>query len=157
MNSKGGFVQPVIYLASDHGGFEVKKKVKNLLSEMDFEVKDLGPHRHQDGDDYPDFILPLADMVAKTGQRGIISCRNGQGAAIAANKVKGIRAAVCWNEECARTSRTDDDTNILSLPADYLTDDEIERIVKNWLETEFSDDARHLRRIAKIKDYEREN
>lgn len=147
----------MIYLASDHGGFSAKEKVKRLLTNEMIAVKDLGPHIFQAGDDYPDYIIPLAALVAKAKSRGIIACRNGQGAAIAANKVPGIRAAVCWNEECARTSRNDDDSNILSLPADYLTDLEMEKIIRAWLTTPFSNDARHIRRLDKITDYEKED
>lgn len=145
----------MIYLASDHGGYEVKAKVKQLLDTFDVPYRDLGPVRHKADDDYPDYILPLAEMVVAHEARGIIACRNGQGAAIAANKVPGIRAAVCWNSECAKSSRTDDDANVLSLPADYLTDTTLKQIVRAWLETPFSSDARHLRRIAKITSYER--
>lgn len=144
----------MIYLAADHGGYAVKEKVQSLLRQWQVEAKDLGPHRLQPDDDYPDYIIPLAEAVAAQNGRGIISCRNGQGAAIVANKVEGIRAAVCWNEACARTSRNDDDSNILSLPADYLNDQELARIVRTWIETPFSADARHIRRLTKIKRYE---
>ena len=144
----------MIYLASDHGGYHAKAIVKKMLERESIEHKDLGPHTLQTDDDYPDYILPLALRVAKEDAKGIISCRNGQGAAIIANKVPGIRAAVCSNEACAKSSRNDDNANILSLPADYLTEAEIETIVKDWLETPFSHDARHLRRIHKIRDFE---
>jgi ribose 5-phosphate isomerase B len=144
----------MIYLASDHGGFAAKEKVKALLQKQNIEAKDLGPFRLEADDDYPDYIFPLAELVAEKGELGIISCRNGQGAAIAANKVKGVRAAVCWNPECARTSRTDDNANVLSLPADHLSDLNLEAVVSAWLETPFSQDARHIRRLEKVKKYE---
>lgn len=144
----------MIYLASDHGGFQAKAIVKTMLDGQSTAYKDLGPPTLRPDDDYPDYILPLAETVAKENAKGIISCRNGQGAAIAANKVPGIRAVVCSNEACARSSRNDDDANILSLPADYLSAAEIETIVKDWLATPFSQDARHLRRIHKVHDYE---
>ncbi len=143
-------------MASDHGGFGVKEQVKRILEDKKLAYKDLGPFSRRPTDDYPDFVLPLAEIVADQKGRGIISCRNGEGAAIAANKVIGIRAAVCWNQESARTARTDDDTNVLSLPADYLTPADIELIVEAWLNTPFSQDARHLRRIEKISRYEKE-
>lgn len=146
----------MIYLASDHGGFLVKEQVKKLLAEEGIAYKDMGPLTQQSEDDYPDYILPLAEKVAKEGATGIISCRNGQGVAIAANKIPGARATVAWNEQVARTARNDDDANILSLPADYLSNLEIDRIVTMWLATPFSFDARHVRRINKIKDYEQE-
>ena len=146
----------MIYLASDHGGFSIKEKVKQILDRQKLDFKDLGPHVLSVGDDYPDYVIPLALTVAKNKARGIIACRNGQGAAIAANKVRGIRAAVCWNKDCAASARNDDDSNILSLPADYLTDIELDRILSAWLSTPFSHDARHIRRIHKVADYETE-
>lgn len=145
----------MIYLASDHGGYDVKEKVKALLDHHGVAWQDLGPYRRQADDDYPDYILPLAELVAEQNGRGIIACRNGQGAAIAANKVGGIRAAVCWNAACAKTSRADDDANILSLPADYLSDEAMKQVVTAWLETPFSADARHIRRLQKVVQYEK--
>ncbi len=147
----------MIYVASDHGGFAIKEKVKQLLKQLRLEAKDLGPFSRRADDDYPDYIIPLAEMVAKKAALGIIACRNGQGVAIAANKVPGIRAAVCWNSECARTSRSDDNANVLSLPADFLSDLETDQIVRAWLETPFSQDARHLRRLAKVAAYEKDS
>ncbi len=144
----------MLYLASDHGGFSVKEKVKELLNREGVAFKDFGPQANHPDDDYPDFVLPMAEMVAHTDSKGIISCRNGQGAAIAANKVPKIRAAVCWDEECARTSRTDDNANVLSLPADFLTDDQVESIVLAWLNTPYSYDSRHNRRLDKVHQYE---
>lgn len=146
----------MIYLASDHGGFAVKEKVKALLDRESIAYKDLGPQRLVPDDDYPDYILPLAEKVVHEQAMGIIACRNGQGVAVAANKVKGARAVVCWNEGCAQSSRNDDNANILSLPADYLSDVEIKTIVDSWLATPFSYEARHVRRLAKVADYENE-
>lgn len=146
----------MIYLAADHGGFALKEKIKQILADRQMQIKDIGAQRHQTEDDYPDYVIPLAEQVARHQAEGIISCRSGQGAAIAANKVPGIRAVVCWNEACARSSRTDDHANVLSLPADYLTFEEAERIVTAWLATPYSNDARHLRRLQAISDYERD-
>lgn len=148
-------MKSTVYLASDHGGYSVKERVKELLDKYGVSYKDLGPFKLDTQDDYPKYIFPLAETVAQSNGRGIIACRNGQGAAIAANKVAGVRAAVCWNYQCAISSRMDDDSNILSLPADYLTDLQLEQTVKAWLETSFTSDARHIRRINEIKDYER--
>jgi ribose 5-phosphate isomerase B len=145
-----------MYLASDHGGYALKEKVKEYLSEQDISFKDLGPKQLEPDDDYPDYIMPLAEKVAQEDSRGIISCRNGQGAAIAANKVPGIRAVVCWNTESVQSARNDDNANILSLPADYLDDRALKSMLDAWLATPFSHDARHLRRINKITDYEQE-
>lgn len=144
----------MIYLASDHGGFEVKERVKTYLKQNHIQFKDVGPTNLNPDDDYPDYVIPAAEAVAATDSTAILACRSGQGAAIVANKVPGVRAVVCQDEECVRSSRNDDDANILSLPADYLTDLGLVKIVKAWLETPFSADARHLRRINKIKSYE---
>src|SRR5690242_5538576 len=130
----------MVYLASDHGGFLTKERVKAFLIRQGIQTKDLGPFSFQDDDDYPDYVLPLAELVVSQKAKGIIACRNGQGAAIAANKVSGIRAAVCWNQACAASARTDDNTNILSLPADYLDTQQTEQVVMAWLSTPFSHD-----------------
>ncbi|MFC1633025.1 RpiB/LacA/LacB family sugar-phosphate isomerase [Patescibacteria group bacterium] len=144
-----------IYLASDHGGFEYKNKLAEVLAEQNYQVENLGPDALDPKDDYPDFAFPLAEKVATdNGSLGIMFCRGGQGMAIAANKVKGIRAAVCWNKKSAADSKKDNDTNILSLSADDLTWEEITAIVTTWLETPFSREERHVRRIQKITDYE---
>lgn len=147
----------MVYLAADHGGYAVKEKVKQWLHDQHIEFQDLGPFKLNKDDDYPDYIIPLAELVGLNNGLGIISCRNGQGAAIAANKVGGIRAAVCWNPECARSSRTDDNANILSLPADFISDLNLESILEAWLETPFSSDARHIRRLQKIQRYEEQS
>lgn len=144
----------MIYLASDHGGFQIKQKIKNILTNRGVKSKDLGPFTLKTDDDYPDYILPMAELVTKENAEGIIACRNGQGAAIAANKVKGARAVVCWNGNCVESARNDDNANILSIPADYITDLELETLIDRWLETPFSNDARHIRRIGKVTDYE---
>ena len=146
----------MVYLASDHGGYSLKEKLKQWLEARKIPHKDFGPFSLNPEDDYPDFILPMAAAVAKDNVKGIVTCRNGQGAAIAANKTPGIRAAVCMNDHCARSSRNDDDANVLSLPADYLSLDQAETIISNWLFTPFSHDARHVRRLAKLADYERD-
>ncbi len=146
----------MIYLASDHGGYALKEKLKEWLKGRKIPHKDFGPASLDPEDDYPDYVLPLAAAVAKDNVKGIVICRNGQGAAIAANKTPGIRAAVCLDTHCATSSRNDDDANILSLPGDYLTLAQAENIVSNWLFTPFSHHARHVRRLAKLADFEQE-
>ena len=144
-----------VYLATDHGGYELKEILKKWLKEEDFEVEDIGAHSFDPNDDYPDFIIPLARKVAQEPDSlGIISGRSGNGEAIAANKIKGIRAAVCINEEMARKAKEHNNANILSLGADYMSVDEAKNVVKAFLETPFSNDVRHVRRIEKIKKIE---
>lgn len=144
----------MIYIASDHGGFELKEQLKPNLKEMGYEVFDFGANVLEKSDDYPDYALPVAEKVASDGSFGILLCRGGQGMAILANKVKGIRAAVCWDVNGARKAREKNNANILSLPSDTLSIEQAQEIVRVFLETPFSEAKRHQRRIAKISDYE---
>ena len=144
-----------VYLATDHGGYELKEILRAWLKENGYEVEDMGAHSLDPNDDYPDFIIPLARKVAQEpNSLGIISGRSGNGEAMAANKIKGIRAAVCINEEMARKAKEHNNANILSLGADYMSVDEAKNVVKAFLETSFSEDERHVRRINKIKQLE---
>jgi ribose 5-phosphate isomerase B len=148
-----------IYIASDHGGYQLKEQLKSYLSEKGYEVEDIGNTNYDPDDDYPDFIIPLAEKVTKElgeGNEvlGIILGRSGNGEAIAANKVKGIRAAVCLNEEMARKAREDNDANILSLGADYINEDQAKAIVDIFINTQFSNKERYARRAEKIINYE---
>lgn len=144
-----------VYLATDHGGYELKEILKEWLKKDGFEAEDMGANSLDPEDDYPDFIVPLARKVAQESDSlGIISGRSGNGEAMAANKIKGVRAAVCLNEEMARKSKQHNNANILSLGADYMSVDEAKNIVKVFLETPFSNEERHIRRINKIKKVE---
>lgn len=144
-----------IYIGSDHGGFQLKEGLKGYLKELGYEIEDMGAHNLDPEDDYPDFVFPVAEKVAQNpGAFGIVIGRSGNGEAIAANKIKGIRAALCWNEEVAKKAREHNDVNILSLGADYITTDNAKKIAKVFLETPFSGEERHKRRIEKIKNYE---
>ncbi|OGZ61223.1 MAG: hypothetical protein A2919_01545, partial [Candidatus Spechtbacteria bacterium RIFCSPLOWO2_01_FULL_43_12] len=157
-----------IFLGSDHAGYELKEKIKIWLEEWGYEHEDMGPFAFDAKDDYPDFIKPVAEAVADDPEnnRGIILGFNGQGEAVAANRYKGVRAAVYYGEptdisESGREredkpknmlilSREDDDTNILSLAAGFIADDTAEEAIKLWLETPFTGEERHKRRINKI-------
>jgi ribose 5-phosphate isomerase B len=144
-----------IYIASDHGGYELKKELVNYLQEKGYTIEDMGNKKEDSQDDYPDFILPLAEKVAKEmGATGIILGRSGNGEAIAANKVKGIRAAVCLNVKMAKMAREHNDANILSLGADYVDLKTAKTIVDTFLETFFSKEEKHKRRVNKITSYE---
>lgn len=143
-----------IYIGSDHGGYQLKEELKGYLKELGYEVEDMGAHTLDPNDDYPDFVFPAAEAVAKNpGSVGIVIGRSGNGEVMAANKVKGIRAALCWNEEVARLARKDNDANVLSLGADFVSVGEAKKIVKTFLETPFSEEERHKRRIEKINNY----
>lgn len=144
----------MIYLGTDHAGFELKEKLKIFLAGLGYQIEDLGNIKYDKRDDYPDFILPVAKKVAENPEqnRGIILGGSGQGEAIVANRIKGIRTAVVYNynEDIVRLSREHNDANILSLAARFLSEEEAKKIVKLWLETEFSGEERHKRRILKI-------
>lgn len=142
-----------IYFASDHAGFELKEKLEEFIQHLGYEVEDLGPFTFNADDDYPDFIIPSAKKVAKDkNSRGIILGGSGQGEAIAANRISGIRAVVLYNynEDIVKLSREHNDANVLSLGARFITEEEAKKAVKLWLETEFSGEERHKRRINKI-------
>ncbi len=144
-----------VYLASDHGGFEYKEKLKKYLNGEGYEIEDMGAEELDPSDDYPDFVFPLALRVSKEpGSLGIILGRSGNGEAIAANKVKGVRAAHCTEAKMAQMAREHNNANVLSLGADYIDVSAAKSIVKVFLETPFSSDTRHARRINKIVSYE---
>jgi ribose 5-phosphate isomerase B len=148
-----------IYLAADHGGYDLKEKLKIFLAELGNETVDVGVHNPNPGDDYPDFIIPAAEEISiQCSQNndclGIVLGRSGNGEAIAANKVKGIRAAVCLNVQMAKKARDHNNANVLAIGADYVSDDEAKEIVKTFVETPFSEAERHVRRLQKITDYE---
>jgi len=139
-----------IAIASDHEGFEYKEKIKKALTEKGYEVEDFGTDSTEPCD-YPDFIRPAAEAVsAGRCHRGIVLGGSGNGEAIAANKVTGIRCALCWNEKTARLSREHNDANMLSMGAWIVTEEEALEIVNLWMTTDFQN-GRHRRRINKIE------
>lgn len=139
----------IIAIGSDHGGYGLKEKIKNHLS--NHEIKDVGTSGSE-ACDYPDFAKKVAAIVAsKKAERGILICRNGIGMCIAANRFKGIRAAVCYDESTAVSSRKHDNTNVLCLGADYTDRDKSIKIIDAWLNAGFDSQERRLRRIKKIE------
>ena len=141
----------MICLAADHGGFELKEKVKKILESTGFEVKDFGAQGSNPGDDYPDFVIPaMREMQQGSNPRGIIFCRNGVGVSMLANKFKGVRAGLCFNKKHVVSARTDDDINVLALPVDYISDEEAFEIVEAFLKTNFGGAERHTRRLKKV-------
>lgn len=149
----------IVYLGSDHGGFKLKEELKVWLAENKVALEDLGAYRENPDDDYPDFVVPVAEKVVEEQGReeeclGIILGRSGNGEAIAANKVKGARAAICVTVEAARKAREHNGANILSIGADYVDETTAKKMVKVFLETPFSGEERHKRRIEKIEKYE---
>lgn len=145
-----------IHIGTDHAGFEMKEELKKFLEMKDFEVVDHGAYDFDEGDDYPDFILPAVLAVSEDEHSlGIILGGSGQGEAIVANRIPGIRAVVYYGESGSEESiinlsRQHNDSNVLSLGARFLSIDEAKDVVENWLETSFSGEERHVRRINKI-------
>jgi ribose 5-phosphate isomerase B len=145
-----------IALGSDHAGFEEKEKIKKTLDEIGVEYEDLGTDS-LDSVDYPDFGAKVGRAVAGGRfDQGIIVCGSGIGINIAANKIRGVRAAQAWNEETARLARQHNDANILSIGARVIPEAEIPKIVRAWFDAEF-EGGRHAGRIEKIAELEKEN
>lgn len=144
-----------VYIASDHGGYELKEELKKYLGDLGFVIEDMGAYKLDPADDYTDFVFPVSERVAQNPDSfGIVIGRSGAGEVIAANKIKGIRASFCQNEEMARLAREKNNANVLSLGADFIDIETAKRIVKTFLETPFSGEERHKRRIGKILEYE---
>jgi ribose 5-phosphate isomerase B len=142
-----------IAIGSDHRGYEVKKRIIPVLRQLQHEVIDAGTHGRESVD-YPDFAFQVAVAVSEgRADRGILICGTGIGMCIAANKVKGIRAAPCHDSITAEMSRRHNDANVLCLSADLLGEELIDRMVRIWLETEF-ESGRHARRVEKITRFE---
>jgi len=144
-----------IAIGSDHRGFEAKRRVVAFLRQLGHEVTDVGAEGPQSVD-YPDYAFQVANRVSKSEvERGILICGTSIGMCIAANKVKGVRAAPCHDSITAEMSRRHNDANVLCLSADLLGGDLIDRMVRIWLETDF-EGGRHARRVEKISKIEKE-
>ena len=138
-----------ISIGTDHAGFRYKEKVKELLTSLGHEVKDFGTFSEEPVD-YPVFIRPAAEAVARGEcERGIVFGGSGNGEAMVANKVHGVRCALCWNEESARLSRQHNDANVLSIGQRMIAEELALNIVRIWLETAFAG-GRHERRVAML-------
>ncbi len=147
-----------IFIGSDHRGFELKTKLFAYLSKHEYDVEDVGDKQLDPEDDYPQFAQEAAIKVLGSEDddtRAILICGGGQGMAIAANRFKGIRAVVVSNAHEAKTARIDNDSNVLSLPADELEENEeaVYGIVETWLTTKFSGSTRHVRRLKEIDEF----
>lgn len=155
-------MHPTIYIGTDHGGFAQKEVIKQQLQNAGYVIKDCGASSFTPDDDYPPFAFAVAknvvaDLAVGTPAFGILLCRSGIGMAMAANKVTGVRAGTIRSVEEAQHARIHDNVNVISLPADTLSDDEIWVILKSFLNTQFSTDERHVRRIKQITAYEEAN
>lgn len=144
----------MIFLGSDHRGYLVKEEIKLFLNLKNIQYIDLGADSNKSSVDYPDYALKVCRHITDSTDRGILICQTGVGMCMAANKVKGIKAAVVWNLELAKKSRQDNNTNVLCLPAKYVASKNLAQIVNTWLETKFSGEGRQVKRLQKIKKFE---
>lgn len=145
----------MIYLASDHRGYNLKEKIKSWLAEWNYEYEDMGAFEYDQDDDYPDFISKAAEKVSADpdNSKGIILGGSGQGEAMVANRNPKVRAAVYYGgpEEIIKLSREHNDANILSLGASFVDEETAKIAIKLWLEISFSGEERHKRRLEKFK------
>lgn len=148
-----------IFLGADHGGFQMKESMKKWLIEEGHEVEDCGNTTLDPDDDYPKYAIEVAQKVAASDGRayGILFCRSGGGMVIAANKIDGIRAVDVFDLMSAVHARTNNNANIMSIGADWMSPVEARLVIKNFIETEFKGEVRHERRIEEITQEEKQN
>lgn len=142
-----------IYIGGDHAGFELKEKLKSYLNDLGHDVEDKGAFSFVSDDDYPDFVMPVAESVSSDKESlGIVLGGSGQGEAMVANRVNGVRAIEYYggNLDIVRLGREHNNANIISLGARFITEEEAINAVKIFLETPFSNEERHVRRINKF-------
>lgn len=147
----------MLYIASDHGGFQLKKYLVHFLeNQLKIKAEDLGPLSFNKEDDFPEFAIPLAKKVAKDSKAlGVLICRTGHGMCIVANKIKGIRAIMGYSIEAAEKGRLEENANILCLAGGVLTDEHAGAITRHFLETQFDAEERRIRRLKQIEEVEK--
>ncbi len=148
-----------IFIGADHRGLELKEKLKQFLSNKGYTVFDKGNDHYDETDDYPDFAGLVAQEVAEDpdNRRGILICGSGVGIDVVANKFSRVRSALASNSDQAFSSRNDVDANVLCMAADFLDEEEAKKILSVWLQTSFSKEERHKRRLRKIGEIEASN
>lgn len=145
-----------VYLGSDHAGFELKTSLVQWLTQAGHEPVDCGPSSYVPDDDYPVYVMRAASAtIGDPGSLGIVIGGSGNGEQMASNKIRGVRAALVWSEETARLARLHNNANVLSLGAREYSIDEAVGFAKVFVETAFSGEPRHVRRLTMIADYER--
>lgn len=146
----------LIYIGADHRGFNLKESLKKNLKDEGNEVVDVGNDHYDENDDYPDFGILVGQAISKgpSNSRGILICGSGVGMDIVANKFNNVRSALVSGPDQAYLSRNDDNTNVLSLAADFLTEDDAQKILSTWLQTPFSGKENNERRLEKIRQLE---
>lgn len=144
-----------IYLGTDHAGFDFKEKIKEYLTQKNYDVVDCGVYEFDKNDDYPDFIGKVGENVsADINSRGIVLGKSGAGECIVANKYRGVRAFLAVNDKNVKLAREHNDANVLSVGSEIVNLEEAKILINLFLETPFSQDERHVRRINKIKEIE---
>lgn len=147
----------MIYIASDHGGYNLKNEIIKYLQQQNLECEDLGPYELDPIDDYVEYTLKLVERTRyDENSKGILLCRNGVGVSMLANKFKGVSAALCFDPKHAQSSRNDDNSNVLALPSDYLNPQKALELVRVWLDTPFSNAERHVKRTNEVGMYGQE-
>jgi ribose 5-phosphate isomerase B len=141
----------IVYIGSDHAGFRMKQMLSAYLKSKGFEVHDEGAASLDPDDDYPDYAVKVCAQVLKHKAKGILLCGSGQGMDIAANKVPGIYASIAWNKESAAVAKEHDNVNVLCMAGKLTKPAAAKEIAYTWLGLRFSNAARHVRRIEKIK------
>ncbi len=154
-------MKPKVVIGADHGGYKLKEELKPFLKQLGYGVEDAGTNS-EESVDYPDYAIEVAEKVGKSDKlaefpavAGILLCRSAAGMMIAANKVKGVRAVAAFDETSAKHSREHNAANVLGLSGDWTTTEQARKIVKVWLETPFTGEERHTRRIQKIAEFEK--
>ena len=143
-----------IALAADHAGYDEKEKIKATLDSLGIEYVDMGT-ASTDSVDYPDYAAKVGHAVAAGEfEQGLLVCGSGTGMAIAANKIKGVRAAVAWSPDIARLAREHNDANVLALPARFMSDQDAGEVIKAWFAASF-EGGRHAKRVEKITELEK--
>jgi len=145
-----------IYLGADHRGFALKEKIKEWLDEWGKDYEDLGNDKYDSMDDFPDFAIKVGEKVSKGKGKGILLCGSG-GMALAANKIKGVWAVEVWDIERARHAKSDDNANVLVIPADVVDTRMAKEMLKVWFKTKVKKERKYKRRLNKIKNLEKEN
>ena len=146
----------IVYLGADHRGYELKEKIKEYLLSVGRSVADLGNDKYDQADDYPDFAKKVAEKISVSSEdRGILFCGSGVGMAVTANKFRDVRAGTVFSAKHVEMARADEDLNVIGVSADLINYEDAKDIIDAFLNTTFSAEERHRRRVGKIKDLER--
>ena len=146
-----------LYFAADHAGLALKNRLINFAVGLGYVIVDAGAFSADVNDDYPDYVIPAVEAAVKTGSLAVVIGGSGNGECIAANKIKGIRAALCHDVFSAQMSREHNDANVLSIGAGFVSEEGAKQAIMLWLETKFSGEERHIRRIKELDSLKSDN